>query len=347
MALRDPMAQRARSALGPVGPREARYTLGAVTNTDQKEGGDWGRDHLGSGPRLFLSLEEVETRVNARSQALEHAAQLAGATGPEAPGTADRVCIASAWRQCPRPELGVVARFDVGPHTFRATFVHTGQVNLDEVASRYRSGMVHADNLVALHHRAGNGLRGKRYREMSLNRAVVVTAVATWQAAVQGLVNAILDSGGQVPQADPNWSLQNLLKGNVRNEVKKFSTPNSQNSERLLRHAGFDPAPSWTWPRNYARPSSGVYSQMFVKQRLDEWVNIRHAIAHGHDDLPPVHALFVVRNPHLAPKTGNPTLRLSDAKACVTFFHSLVSSTGNGVADHLGLDHPSWERPKI
>ncbi|WP_369852830.1 HEPN domain-containing protein [Brachybacterium paraconglomeratum] len=206
--------------------------------------------------------------------------------------------------------------------------------------------MVHADNLVALHQSSGKGLRGKRHREISLNRAVVVTAVATWQAAVQDLVTAILDSGNQVPQSDPKWGLHNLLAGNVRNDVNKFSTPNAQNSERLLQHAGFNPAPHWTWPRHSARPAGTAYSQSYIKQRLDEWVSVRHAIAHGHDDLPSVQALQVVRNPHLAPRSGNPTLRLEDAKDCVAFFHNLVSRTGNGVASHLGLSYPSWERPQ-
>jgi hypothetical protein len=47
-------------------------------------------------------------------------------------------------------------------------------------------------NLIAVH-RAMNRGPGRRVREMSLNRAVVVLTVAAWQAYLQDLVNEILD----------------------------------------------------------------------------------------------------------------------------------------------------------
>jgi hypothetical protein len=48
-------------------------------------------------------------------------------------------------------------------------------------------------NLIAIHKDLNQG-RGRRIREVSINRAVVVLTVAAWQAFCQDLVAEILDS---------------------------------------------------------------------------------------------------------------------------------------------------------
>jgi hypothetical protein len=71
-----------------------------------------------------------------------------------------------------------------------------------------------------------------------------------------------------------------------------------------------------------------------VDTRLDEWLKVRHAIAHGHDELPVVAALESVR---LDGATSNPTIRLTDAEQCVSFTRRLVSLTSTAAAAHLGV----------
>lgn len=71
-----------------------------------------------------------------------------------------------------------------------------------------------------------------------------------------------------------------------------------------------------------------------VEARLDEWIRVRHAVAHGHATLPPVDALLTVR---LKKSTGAPWLELQNAEQCVAFLNRLVRLTASGVAVHLGV----------
>ncbi|KQQ65687.1 hypothetical protein ASF63_10015 [Microbacterium sp. Leaf320] len=70
-----------------------------------------------------------------------------------------------------------------------------------------------------------------------------------------------------------------------------------------------------------------------VDARLNEWLLLRHAVAHGHDELPVVQALEAVR---LDGVTSNPTIRLTDAEQCVAFLRRIVRRTATGAAAHLG-----------
>jgi hypothetical protein len=59
-------------------------------------------------------------------------------------------------------------------------------------ADRYRVAMSHCDNLVAIHRAHGGAARGRRDQEISLNRAVFVMTVASWQAAIQDMVETLV-----------------------------------------------------------------------------------------------------------------------------------------------------------
>lgn len=96
------------------------------------------------------------------------------------------------------------------------------------VADNYRRGIRHAENLVVVHRRAGSGVRGRRKEEVSINRAIVVIAVATWQAAVQDMASACLDESKPAP-GDPFLPAYQVIAGRVQSEIGKFATPNPEN----------------------------------------------------------------------------------------------------------------------
>jgi hypothetical protein len=51
----------------------------------------------------------------------------------------------------------------------------------------------HCDSLIKVHRGHGGPAVGRRAEEVSLNRAIVVLAVASWQSVVQDLTTAVLD----------------------------------------------------------------------------------------------------------------------------------------------------------
>ena len=74
---------------------------------------------------------------------------------------------------------------------------------------------------------------------------------------------------------------------------------------------------------------------------MNEWLNVRHALAHGHAELPLVSVLEVVRG-HPANWQGQATLRRDDASSCVAFFKRLVAVTAAAAASEFGASVPSW-----
>jgi hypothetical protein len=105
-----------------------------------------------------------------------------------------------------------------------------------------------------------------------------------------------------------------VLRALLLRALNTFATPNAENTRDLLLHVGFDPWPSWQWQEGRVQ-----LSKVDVRDRLNHWLQVRHAIAHG-DDLPDV--------PVLARTGGDtPTLRLRRAEACIRFFERLASVT--------------------
>lgn len=113
-------------------------------------------------------------------------------------------------------------------------------------SSKFDNAMTHCDNLIEVHNRAGSGGRGRRTAETSVNRAVVVIAIASWQAVVQDMARFLVEH--HMPQpTDPGYGVAKLIRGQVFGEIGNFSTPNAQNTRNLLISAGFDPRNYWTW----------------------------------------------------------------------------------------------------
>ncbi|KAF2418095.1 hypothetical protein B2K11_09420 [Microbacterium sp. B35-30] len=96
----------------------------------------------------------------------------------------------------------------------------------------------------------------------------------------------------------------------------------------------------WTFITAGGRGKQGIrWTPAMTEARLDEWLQVRHALAHGHDSLPEVDALLTVR---LKKTAGAPWLELKDAEQCVAFLNRLVRLTASAVANHLGvaIDYP-------
>lgn len=208
-------------------------------------------------------------------------------------------------------------------------------MDLQGAVDNFESAVKHCANIIEVHRGYGGGGMGRRYLEPSLDRAVVVLAVAAWQAAVQDMTTAILDTAAPSTKNRPKRARYYARVGNVTTAIKSFATPNAQNTVRLMHSAGFDPKPLWVWasPGGRGRPFQH-WTPAMASARLNEWLDVRHAIAHGHEELPVVDALESVRLDGLA---SNPSIRLVDAEQCVAFLRRLVRLTAAGVAVHLGV----------
>jgi hypothetical protein len=208
-------------------------------------------------------------------------------------------------------------------------------VDVQRAIDNFDTALVHCDNIVQVHRAHGGGARGRRTIETSLDRAVIVLAVAAWQAAVQDLTSAILDTARPTGPTPLDVARYDTMMGPVRKAIGDFATPNAEKSRDLMVSAGFDPRPSWTYTIAGGQGRAPVtWTPHMVGQRLNEWLRLRHAVAHGHDELPVVQALEAVR---LNGVTSDPTLRLTDAEQCMSFVNRLVRLTSSSVAAHLGV----------
>lgn len=198
-----------------------------------------------------------------------------------------------------------------------------------QVKGPFLRAMEQCDNLVLVHQRSGTGLRGRRRLETSVNRAIVVIAIASWQAVVQDMTRFLLEHN-MPTSTDPNYGVAKLISGQVERELGRFSTPNAENTRQLLQSVGFDPRPHWTWTNGAQGSREVVYSPAHIENRLLQWLKVRHAIAHGDERLPPLHVLEAVRQSTVNPETG-PTIRLVDAKECMVFVRKLTDVTLDGL----------------
>jgi hypothetical protein len=206
-------------------------------------------------------------------------------------------------------------------------------MDVQQAVDNFNLALKHCDNIVAVHRAHGGAGRGRRFREVSLDRAVIVLAVAAWQAAIQDLTIALLDTAKPTGPAPIDIARYNVITGPARKAVGDFATPNANNTRKLMMSAGFDPRPHWTWVSAGGRGRQPVvWNPNTVDARLDEWLKVRHALAHGHESLPVVQALLAVR---VKGVTSNPTLQLEDAEACVRFLNRLVKLTATALAREL------------
>lgn len=213
-------------------------------------------------------------------------------------------------------------------------------MDLEEAAANFARSTRHCDNLILVHRGSGGTRAGRRDEETSVNRAIVVLTVAAWQAVVQDFTLACVDLSAPGPNDPISRPTYSLLAGRVKSEVGAFSTPNAENTRKLLQAAGFDPRPLWTWRQRGGRGKGMVtWTPADADARINEWLLLRHAIAHGDPVLPAVRALRAVRERPGNPP-ANPSLRLVDARDGLAFFRRLARLTAAGLAAHLGVAMP-------
>ncbi|PVB44282.1 hypothetical protein [Mycobacteroides abscessus] len=201
------------------------------------------------------------------------------------------------------------------------------------VRYQFERAIQHCDNLVLVHQRAGTGSRGRRRVETSVNRAIVVIAIASWQAVVQDMTRFLLDHS-MPGQSDPQYGVARLIHGQVMRVLGSFSTPNAENTRQLLQSVGFDPRPHWTWANGARGSREVVLRPADVEEQLRDWLKVRHAIAHGDEKLPEVNVLQAVRQNQVSSQDG-PTIRLYDAKQCIAFIRKLAGVTLAGLESEL------------
>lgn len=205
--------------------------------------------------------------------------------------------------------------------------------------------MTHCDNLVEVHRGHGGPAQGRRAQETSLNRAVVVVTVAAWQSAVQDMATCALDAGSPGPGSSISPQTYAVVAGQARTQIGNFSTPNPENTKRLLRGVGFDPRPLWTWQQSGGQGVGFVtIHPTEAERRMAGWLRLRHDIAHGADSLSQVDVLQAVRQAQNPQPDWGPSIRLVDAEACMTFFRRLANLTGTGLAGWAGQLATRWDR---
>jgi hypothetical protein len=214
------------------------------------------------------------------------------------------------------------------------------QMDLDQARANFNRATKHCDDLISVHRGHGGPGQGRRAEETSLNRAVVVITTASWQAFVQDEALAILDLSAPAPGGGLAAAVYSGLRRHVEAAVNDFATPNSHNSRTLIQGVGFDPRPHWAWTQANGKAGKLAWTPAMVDTRIDDWLKVRHAIAHGHAALPPVQALQAVRLAAGVPP-ANPPLRLVDAEQCLSFFRRVVKLSEVAVAGHLGLPAPA------
>ena len=186
------------------------------------------------------------------------------------------------------------------------------------------------DQLITIHRQLRQG-PGRRYEQDAIHRAGVVLAVAAWQAYIEKVFQEGLQhienhvNAPAAGVAPPAWATVTFLmrRASINKSISEFNTPTrrmfSASSKNSLE---FDPWPSWTWHvrrRNWT-------SQTF-RNRTDDWLKIRHSIAHGFQ-LPNNMNWIQVAN-------GAPRLTLGLLQECRKHFHFLARRTDQAFSNYL------------
>jgi hypothetical protein len=160
--------------------------------------------------------------------------------------------------------------------------------------------------LETIHGNLADG-RGRRHGQDALHRAGVVLAVAAWESYVEALVLEAFESiRPPVGASQDAILMHSLALTRANQESKGLNTPNAENVRKLFQSTlGFDVVTHWNWTAPHRHWS---YGQMMA--RLNEWIKVRHSVAHG-GSLP---NLDMLKNSH-----GSYTLRLNHLKACREF----------------------------
>lgn len=166
--------------------------------------------------------------------------------------------------------------------------------------------------------------------------------VAAWESYIEKVVMEALDAieqsagvaAGAVAPPVPAWARHaySLRRAEISKSVKKFNTPNDVEVRDLLLGAlEFNPWSHWYW---YSGPRQ--WEEKDMRDHLNDWVLIRHSVAHG----------FPLPNtiPWLKDPQNRPRLTLTLLRECKKFFEHVVDQTDNTfrlwLQNHHGVPAP-------
>lgn len=170
------------------------------------------------------------------------------------------------------------------------------------------------DQLIDVHEDQTGTERGRRWNVDAINRSGIVLTIAGWESFIEALAKEAAELHRPSPPATPTYwtSLQALTDAHAG----KLNTPNAQNTCRLFADTvgPADVSLSWTW--------KGMSRQQ-ARDNLDEWLRLRHQVAHG----------AVVTPAGGTP--GRPKVSKADVQACRDFVRTLAERTEVAVGTHL------------
>ncbi len=113
-----------------------------------------------------------------------------------------------------------------------------------------------------------------RVKKQIYYHASLAASVATWDAYINNIVRDFFEVTFD-PSISKFHSLHTVAKSIAEKALKKFNTPNWENTRNLLfQHTGYDPINDWIWLNH----NMGVQQ---VKERLNQILKVRHSFAHG------------------------------------------------------------------
>lgn len=203
---------------------------------------------------------------------------------------------------------------------------------MSNAASKFADQLKHVDQLIEIHGKLQSG-RGRRHEQDALHRAGVVMTVAAWQSYVESVIREALDvlngSFNQQGAQAPAWAIHGfkIQRAAIEVMIKKFNTPSAVNVRDIFRDSlGFNPWPHWTYRRG-----PRTWTEREVRKRTDDWVLVRHSVAHGFA-LPRDIGWLQGRN-------GQSRLNLDLLRKCKKHFEHVVQVTDGAFGSFIGAEH--------
>jgi hypothetical protein len=171
----------------------------------------------------------------------------------------------------------------------------------------------------------------KRLRPISerkrndLLHASLAAYVANWDSYVNSVVREFVSVISNT--LSPEYAAAHgIMSGFVEKSLKKFNTPNWDNSRSLLIECtGFDPFADWIWPRAKMR-------SLDVQNYLNEILKVRHSFAHG---------LSIPSYSWTTTAGGRNQLNSTSLLRIEKFLTHMVKVTDRGLSAHGRATYPS------
>jgi hypothetical protein len=131
--------------------------------------------------------------------------------------------------------------------------------------------LIDVDELITAHRRLTTGHRGRQWGVGSLNRAILVIAVSSWEAYIEQVIEETIILIKPPYPPVTNWQ---SLYASTKSTIGRFNNPNAEHVKTIFRDCiGItDITSEWYW-RNCDTARAVEY--------LNELLSKRHEIAHG------------------------------------------------------------------